>query len=197
MGLPSSRDQTFTPLSPVAAAFLNGAQDAIVGLYNRISGGAGAAISSLLAVVAPDFKNTTPRNRVIPGSMGAPGTGTNHWGATSPIAVTTGVTGNPGLWTLPIPVEEGERVTISVMLSQSLAPGSLGLVTLWREGDSASRVSVGTADIANTTAIQTLVLATDHDVVPGYCYGVEISFAASSSTTYYYAYRAKVAYIRP
>lgn len=160
MGLPTSRDETAVPFSPLRSALTNHIQDCIVDLHTELH---------------------APRDRMISGGAGVPNTPGNwvpSFGQAVPHVVT------PGAISYAIPVESGEKITVTINLSTSVSGTGGGVTLARRDHAGGAEVNVGSAIIADDTTSQVLVLCTDHAVVSGSSYYLYAVFGTGASGGY-------------
>jgi hypothetical protein len=105
--------------------------------------------------------------------------------------------GNPGGWVIPIPVDDGFKISVSVRVKHSTATGSSITATVYRQdGDASTQNVVGSgANSAASSATQTINVITNHNVVAGNQYMLAIGGTADVMDRY--LYDVTVTYSRP
>jgi hypothetical protein len=192
MALPFSRDQTFTPNSPVPSAVLNDIQDAIIGEHTRTTGGVGAAISSALAITAPDYHLSAPRPRHIHGSkahqmnLGGPPAAGDEWVCTvGGLYRMTSTSATPALLQLGLASEDGETWDVLVHCQHSVATAGAMNFQLAHIASNGAFGGVSSVASAAVTTPQTLSIVTGHAVVAGAFYVLIVVSAGGLMTRYF------------
>lgn len=154
MGLPATRDQTFTPNSIVPSSVLNDIQDAIITLYNIIKAG------------TDEY-------------LGADGFGpTGTWVPTGVAAIS--FDSGSVEWIMPIVAVEGRTITPAVELAQSVAVSG-GTVQLVRVSGGTATFIGSATPIPSSTGVQVVTLPA-HIQVAGNAYFLAIIFGAGAGT---------------
>lgn len=183
MALPVSRNTTYAPGSQVLSDDMNDFQDAIIDLD------AGHRTSS--------------RHRMIPGASGASGPVTPGETWFSVAAHKHSSDNQPELLLIPVVVESGERITVTITLSYtgSVPAGPGNTVGLYREDAGTiggAPTLVGTSQpIANSAGAQTITLVSNHDVVSQSVYGIQVNMGLITSSSFKDVYFADVLATRP
>lgn len=194
MALPTSRDITFTPLSPVPSAHLNNVQDAIITVntgYGVADAAAAAALAARigasgplnmpLAPTAPDYHFSTPRRRTFSPFLGKPQV-VGEWDTLTGGKVEENLS-TAGAYVLGVYVESGETITILVDVSQSAAIAG-GAVTLnYLDNAGVYTTAVASVVIAATTGHQLLTLVSAYPVVSNVAYDITYTFGAGAGNT--------------
>jgi hypothetical protein len=168
MSLPTSRNTTYAPGSQVKSADMNACQDGIIALAG-------------------------PRTLMIPAVIGRPSL-PGEWPAFGALEVID-TTATAIAYLIPLLVESGQLVTISITLSQVNAVAG-GTVILGRAPHSGGgTTTVVTTAIPTVAGTQTFTVVTNHAVVVDNAYALYVQFGAGSGDRTIRS--VKVDYTRP
>ena len=196
MALPTTRDVTFTPLSPVPSAVINDIQDAIIAEHTALLAnaaadaatdaalaariGASGALVMPAAPTAPDYHFTAARWRMFASVGGQPQTPGN-WATVSQIHVEE-TASTPGAYTKDIVVEEGETIVVIAAITQANAVAG-GQIALYRADQLGAYVLVGNITIPTASGASILnVAGAAHAVVAQNAYALVYTFGAAAGT---------------
>lgn len=122
-----------------------------------------------------------PRTRMIAGSAGIPNTAGNWlpaFGQAVPHVAT------PGAISFDIPVESGEKITVTINLNTNVSGPGGGVTLARRDHAGGAEVNVGSSVIADDTTSQVLTLCTNHAVVAGFSYYLYLVLGTGASGGY-------------
>lgn len=136
----------------------------------------GTLVVNGASVTAADYKQTAYVSRYIPSVAGGPWGASLDWDMTADEMVSSGTT--PEVFMIPLPAESGDTISIGITFSQSSATDAATNFILKRTnlttGSTSNVVSVDSA-AADGTGVVVKSIITDHAVVSGNAYWLQIS----------------------